>query len=610
MATLEKPIIENTGIVTFLIKVANEAIDKKFQVLSITVETGINKIPAATIVINDGDASLSDFEHSNSGVFVPGREIEIQLGYQKNNKAQNTSVFKGLIIKNSHKINNHCSELTIDCKHKADILTYTKDNRTFNENETDTDIIKKILDSHNKRLDQADIKTSDKKSPQLMQVNTTDWDFIMSRLDNAVMICTFPDSKMTMAELTKENAQTDSDNKSNAAPGQTPSDDNLFTLTFGKNILEFDGELDPRVESSMVKVVTWNYRDQKPEDTEAENDQSKATNDKSSTPKASGDDQLGYTWLINSSTFKTEEQRKAITDIKIRRQQLSKIKGTAKYLGNTIVSPGTFIKISGVGKRFDGKAFVTNILHEYTDGCWITTATLGWDEKLFTEQTNGSHPASAMGQSSSLQGLQIGKVTGIEDADGDYRVKVKLPMVDNTSDGIYARVATLDAGKDRGTFFRPEVDDEVVLGFISDDPANPVIVGMLHSSKLSAPLEPEKNNHKKGYVSRSAIKLIFNDDEKSLRIETPGNRVFEMNDKEGTISVTDKFENKITMDKSGITIDSSGDITMKAKKAFLVDAGTQLDMKAKSTAKMEGNGPVTIQSSANTVVKGSMVMIN
>ena len=37
--------------------------------------------------------------------------------------------------------------------------------------------------------------------------------------------------------------------------------------------------------------------------------------------------------------------------------------------------------------------------------------------------------------------------------------------------GVWARVATLDAGNDRGTFFRPEVDDEVVLGFFHDDPA-------------------------------------------------------------------------------------------------------------------------------------------
>jgi uncharacterized protein involved in type VI secretion and phage assembly len=272
--------------------------------------------------------------------------------------------------------------------------------------------------------------------------------------------------------------------------------------------------------------------------------------------------------------------------------------------------PGTFAKLEGVGGKFDGKAFVTNIQHEYSDGCWITTATLGWDEKMFTEQTNPGHANSQTGQISTLQGLHVGKVSNIEDKGGEYRVKVKLPMVDAASEGIYARVATLDAGKDRGTFFRPEVDDEVVIGFMSDDPANPVILGCVHSSNLKSPLEPDKNNHKKGYISRSAIKLLFDDESKSLTIETPGKRVFELDDKQGIFSMKDDFGNKIVMDKSGITIDSAGDITMKAKKEIKANAQTQLGLKGGSGAKLEGNGPVTVQSSANTVIKGAMVMIN
>ena len=80
-------------------------------------------------------------------------------------------------------------------------------------------------------------------------------------------------------------------------------------------------------------------------------------------------------------------------------------------------------------------------------------------------------------------GLQIGVVTALEDdPQGDDRIKCRLPMVGAGEEGLWARLATLDAGDGRGTYFRPEIGDEVVVGFLDDDPRNPVILGMCHSS--------------------------------------------------------------------------------------------------------------------------------
>ena len=144
---------------------------------------------------------------------------------------------------------------------------------------------------------------------------------------------------------------------------------------------------------------------------------------------------------------------------------------------------------------------------------------------------------------------------------------------------------------------------------MSDDPSNPVILGMLHSSALAAPLEPEKNNPKKGYVSRSEIKLLFDDENRSLLIQTPGNRVFEMNANAGTISVKDEFGNKLVMEQSGVTIESAKDLTVKAKGKFSLFAA-QFEMKADTTVNLEGNGQVSVKSSAVTEIKGSIVKLN
>jgi uncharacterized protein involved in type VI secretion and phage assembly len=182
-------------------------------------------------------------------------------------------------------------------------------------------------------------------------------------------------------------------------------------------------------------------------------------------------------------------------------------------------------------------------------------------------------------------------------------------MVNDQDDGIYARVATLDAGDNRGTFFRPEVDDEVIVGFMNDDPANPVVLGMLHSSAKSAPLEPDDQNPEKGYVSRSGIKLIFNDDKNSIHIETPGNRVFEMNDDDNSITVQDANGNKMVIDNNGISIESATDLTIKGGSSISISA-PQISIKADGTLSAEASGSTSVSSDGVMEIKGSLVKIN
>lgn len=306
----------------------------------------------------------------------------------------------------------------------------------------------------------------------------------------------------------------------------------------------------------------------------------------------------------------SKEEQQLITDSKRTRQILSRIKGKVKYQGTTKAMPGDFIELSGVGKEFNGNVFVSAITHDYTDGCWTTEASIGWEEHFFAENTNPKHASSLSGQISTIQGLHIGIVTKIVDSTGQYRVKVRLPLVNESDEGVYARVATLDAGNNRGTFFRPEIGDEVIVGFMNDDPRHPVILGMLHSSKKQAPLEPEDTNSQKGYRSRSGIRLIFDDDKKSVILETPGKRIAELNDDTGTITIKDDNGNKITMDKNGITIEAANkDIKLKANNSIKLEAKS-IKIKADTEASMEGGSKATVKGGGQTVIKGGIVKIN
>lgn len=343
----------------------------------------------------------------------------------------------------------------------------------FSEKTLDSEVAEQLL--HKNNIINFKVDASKVKHEQLVQSGVTDWDFMISRLDVNGMICVISNGKVTIKNP-------------DLLAGAS------LSLTYGADILDFHADMDARTQSTSVKTYTWDFENQKVKIVDS--DDSKAPEEGTFTRSdlAAVNDQPTE---MRTSVTLTQDEAQAIANAKKLRQDLSKIKAKIKYQGTQLAGPGDFITLNGVGKNFNGKAFVSAVQHEYNDGDWVTEATLGWDEKFFTEETNPSHASSATGQASSLHGLQIGQVTGIIDDSGQYRVKMRLPLVNEQDDGIFARVATLDAGKDRGTFFRPEVEDEVLVGFLNDDPKSPVILGMLHSSAKPAPLEPEDKNPEK-----------------------------------------------------------------------------------------------------------------
>jgi len=232
---------------------------------------------------------------------------------------------------------------------------------------------------------------------------------------------------------------------------------------------------------------------------------------------------------------------------------------------------------------------------------------LGLNPELFSETYN-LRPMPASGLLPAVTGLQTGIVTVLGgDPDGEDRIKVRLPMISTSDDGIWARISTLDAGKQRGTFFRPEIGDEVIVGFLNDDPRHPVVLGMVHSSAKPAPEPPDDNNHRKGYVSREKMKFNFDDDKKIITLETPaGNKMMLSEDAKG-ISFVDQNGNKITMDDSGIAIESIKDVIIKAAGDVKID-GINITVKASAAFKAEGTATAEL-SGANTTVKGSAAAI-
>ena len=150
--------------------------------------------------------------------------------------------------------------------------------------------------------------------------------------------------------------------------------------------------------------------------------------------------------------------------------------------------------------------------------------------KWFSESTEVSSKPAA-GLLPSINGMQVGVVSQLQDdPDEEDRILVQIPIINNAEQGIWCRLASLDAGDLRGFVFRPEIGDEVIIGFINDDPNDAVVLGMLHSSTKPAPISGSDDNHEKGLVTRSEMKVLFDDDKKVIEISTPAGKIITLDE--------------------------------------------------------------------------------
>lgn len=571
---------QSADLVTHKILIEETELSKVYQVKSIVVHNEINRIPMAQIILIDGEASERDFKLSNEDLLIPGKKIEITAGYH----SDEATIYKGIIIKHSIKIKENTSCLIIECKDEAVKLTIGRKSNYFYDVK-DSEVFEKIIDTYPL---EKDVEATNFKHKELVQYNTSDWDFMVSRAQANGKLCFVENGKITIK-----------------APNLSST--SLETITFGATILDFDAEIDARNQFSKVSSYSWSYTNQELSEVEARNTNVSLNGNLTSSDLAKTIELENLELRHGGNVSEVELQDWA--NAKLLFQQLSKVRGRVKFQGIPTVKPNTILTLEGVGDRFNGKVYITGVFHQISEGNWTTDAQFGLNPEWFSETYDTNTPA-ASGIIPAIKGLHIGVVTQLEsDPDGEDRILVKIPIINNAEQGIWCRMASLDAGENRGAFFRPEIEDEVIIGFINEDPNNGIVLGMLHSSAKPAPIAASDDNHEKGFVTRSEMKLIFNDEKKSITIETPAGKKITMDEDAGTIIIEDENSNVITIDSSGIKMESAGKIELIATGDVNIE-GANVNIKASAQFKAEGSAGVEMSSSATAILKGSMVQIN
>jgi Rhs element Vgr protein len=581
------------------LKVEGSPIKDDYGIGTINIVHTVNKISYAEIsLVGPVLPKRGAYPISDGDDFDPGKKIEISAGFGSEEK----KVFTGIIVKHSAELDSKSPyKIKITAKHKAVMMTFNEKENLFKESK-DSDIMSKVFGEYGLS---ATVDATTIKYEAFFQKRSTDWDFMLSRADfNGFIVCMDGDSiTVGKPKLSAKAVQ---------------------RISISDSMVKFEAELNAENQPSGINASGWDTKTQKLVKSTAKEPSLNTQGNVAATKLSSKLSQKDLD-LISPTPMPTTDLQ-VWADASLLRLRLAAIRGKVKFLGSGVVKTGDLIELEGVGKKFNGNAFVSSVNHEIGPGSWTTSVKFGLDIIPIHQMANFSY-APASGILPAVHGLQIATVKKLS---GDplslARIQVTIPSYAATPLDIWARYSNFYASNGIGMGFYPEIGDEVVVGFTDNDPRYPIILGSLYSDKNKAPNEPkDENNYIKSLTTKSKLVLSFDDEKKVIVVETPGGNKITISDENKSIVIKDQNSNTISMTSSGIELDSGKDINLKAKGNITIDATQKVSIEAKqdvataglnitSTAKVgftaKGNATAEISASGTTTVKGAMVMIN
>jgi len=288
--------------------------------------------------------------------------------------------------------------------------------------------------------------------------------------------------------------------------------------------------------------------------------------------------------------------------------------------GDPRLKAGCAVNIKGVGTRFSGKYYITSATHFYSREGYETRFTISGRQPNTLSHLLESENGYANGL---MQGVVPAMVTNLNDPDDLGRVKVKYPWLGANPEveSDWMRIAAPMAGAQRGFFYLPEINDEVLVAFEHGDVHRPYIVGALWSSTDKP---PKKNSEAVvgGKVNQRVLKtrqghLIILDDkqgEEQISVTSKSGHTVILNDKSGSESITIKDKtgnNSMVIDstKNSLAIAVNGDFTVEAKGKVTIKSTRDMTLEAQAKAGLKGTAGLNLETTAQAALKGAQVQV-
>lgn len=527
-----------------------------------TVHFELNKISFAKFTFISSKKDKNNPEKLPIDVLIEkpkDKFLEIEVKVSTEGKAE--TLFMGIVKSFDIQEENDLCTIKIECKDKGYNLTLpTKE--TENNNQTFED----KLTLFTKGLTLSDNLQGQEWGKEKMTHNTSTppWDYLIGYLDAVGMPVVLRNGNFTAVDIVKGKKEI------------------TYMAENGINVFSFSGKTDPQKIKSSVTIESWDIEKQETQKNTSTNPNKGPEND--------------HVIKLSQPVSKATEDR--VKDAGVERSNIAYIHGKVTTFGNLTAKAGDYIGFTKVNQSIDSTdqkpmpLLITQEIHNIEGGCWKTEYTFGLEsDKPFTQNTtpgnNNGH--AEVGQSNKINGLQIGVVTQIvEDPNNQFRIKVRMPLLSEKGEGVWARLATLNAANEMGSYFIPSIGDEVIVGCLGNNPDAPIILGSLYSSSKAMPFPIKEENYLKGFVTKEGTKIIMDDEKKSIEISTKKGNILTISDDLKGFVLEDENKNKITMNDQGITIESCKDLNLKAKSNVKIE-GMQISGNATSTMELKGS---------------------
>ncbi|WP_299459117.1 type VI secretion system tip protein VgrG [uncultured Microscilla sp.] len=534
----------------------------------VDIQHEVNKVPYACLSFPDGDPNKPGFTLSSQSDFAPGKTLEVKVD---TGEGEQTTIFKGFVVKHAIEASAHASMLSLELKGDCIKMTvarksvvHTQGNQQAQQEE---DILAQLIEANGLEADLSAQTWSSHE--ELIQYYSSDWDFLLTRADLYGYWVMATDGKVSVVnpkEIIEANK---------AKHEVVYGDAGIFNLHL---------EINAEHQAATINTLAWdtanNDLTKKAQAKEfvaqkslvsAQSDAEGEPIDPTALATAIGNEEETLQSIVPLSV----EEQQGWADGKMLKSRLAMLRGSFTLDGNAEIQPLDIALISGFNAQFDGNTIISGVRHRLGYDGWYTDIQLGIRPENYTAQ-HAVEAQNAAGLLPSIQGLQVGVVDAFEeDKQGQFRVRVKILAL---GDIVWARLTSPDAGKDnRGMFFRPEEGDEVVVGFMNNDPRQAIILGSVFGAKLPPPQEPDETNAIKGIFSKAGVQLKIDDEKKSLELLTSEEQYLKIEDG-AVMEMKDTHGNSITMSDKGIVLKSGSDITISASGNVTIE-GAKVDVK-------------------------------
>jgi Rhs element Vgr protein len=559
------------------------------KVAKVIVDTTIGMPSMVHIILEDTESRDNVFDYIDSNQFDIGKKIEIKVNSSVNDSKK--SLFKGTITAiEPDFIQGGSVQLHIRGYDDLFKLSQGKRTRTF-LNMKDSEIVSKIAGDVGLTVD-ADATSV--LHEHVYQLDQTDWDFLQSRAKLCGCWIGYKNDKLCFKKVSS-----------------LPSDG--LELEWGNTLSSFRLSYSALGQSSKSNAYGWDVKEKK----EIVSNKTPSSSNKfhsngvSKTGGAVEKTLVGRDLLSNIYDQPVADASDAdgIAESNITVSESHLIQAEGYAVGDPSLVAGTVVELKGLGTRYSGKYLVTQARHELHHGKYIIWFS---NHGITPETISGllSSDRQSDADVTRIDGVVPAIVTNNNDSQGKYdagKVKLKFPWMPSENSQLesqWARVASIGGGNQRGLYFMPEVNDEVLVAFEQGDINRPYVIGGLWNGKDKPPEALNKvvasgKVNLRMIKTRSGHQILFDDtdgSEKITIVDKTNNNSVVIDSKNNTVTITSKAD---------MVFDSGGKLTLNCKGDFALNATGAAKMDSKAGVNITGVQAITVKSNQSVTVQNA-----